>query len=200
MKIIGLTGGIASGKSTVARALRNQGAVIINADKIGHEVIEPGKPAWKEIVSFFGSRVLNKDQQINRVELGKIVFDNLEYLKKLNSITHPRIIEAFKEALRTIRRRDPGAVIVMEIPLLFEVNMQEFCDEIWVVWVDRETQINRLMKRDGLTRDHAIKRIDAQMSLDEKARRADIIIDNTKSIEETVNTTTRFFKEIFTNT
>jgi len=199
MKVIGLTGGIASGKSTVTQALQNQGAVIISADKVAREVIEPGQPAWKEIVEFFGPQVLHKDQQINRAKLGEIVFDDLECLQKLNRITHPRIIEAFKDALRVIRKRDPDAIVVMEIPLLYEANLEGFCDEVWVVWVDRETQIKRLMKRDGLDRNDAIKRINAQIPLDEKARRADIVIDNSKSIEETIKTAAKFFKEILLN-
>lgn len=193
MRIIGLTGGIASGKSTVLQVLKDQGAFIINADKIAHEVIEAGKPAWKEIVAFFGDQILNEDQQINRSKLADIVFDHLEYLEILNSITHPRIIQDFKDTLNDIRSVQPDAIVVIEIPLLFEAHLEDICDEIWVVWVDRETQINRLSKRDGLSRSDAIKRIDVQMPLDEKARLADIVIDNTRSIAETINTTIEYF-------
>lgn len=196
MKIIGLTGGIASGKSTVLQVLKNQGAFIINADKIAHEVIEPGKPAWKEIVAFFGEQILSQDQQINRSRLADIVFDKLEYLDILNSITHPRIIQVFKDTLDDIRSKEPYAIVVIEVPLLFEAHLEDICDEIWVVWVDRETQIERLMKRDGLSYHDAIKRIDVQMPLDEKARLADIVIDNTGSITETINTTIGHFGKI----
>lgn len=196
MKIIGLTGGIASGKSTVSRALRDLGAIIIDADEVAHTIIEPGKPAWEDIVEHFGSGVLNPDQTIDREKLGAIVFNDPERLQELNQITHPRVGEQFKQMIKNIKNQQSDAVLFIEVPLLYETHMDRICDEIWVVWVDEETQIQRLMKRDGLSREDALKRIDAQMSLDEKARRADFIIDNRFSVEETIESATRYYNNI----
>ncbi len=196
MKIIGLTGGIASGKSTVSRALRELGAIIIDADEVAHAIIEPGKPAWKDIVEHFGLGVLNPDQTIDREKLGAIVFNDPARLQVLNQITHPRVGEQFKQMIKDIKSQQADAVLFIEVPLLYETHMDRICDEVWVVWVDEETQIQRLMKRDGLSREDALKRIDAQMSLDEKAKRADVVIDNRFSIEETIETATRYYNNI----
>ncbi len=196
MKIIGLTGGIASGKSTVSRALRELGAIIIDADEVAHAIIEPGKPAWKDIVEHFGLGVLNPDQTIDREKLGAIVFNDPEKLQVLNQITHPRVGEQFKQMIKDIKSQQADAVLFIEVPLLYETHMDRICDEVWVVWVDEETQIQRLMKRDGLSREDALKRIDAQMSLDEKAKRADVVIDNSFSIEETIETATKYYNNI----
>jgi len=195
VKIIGLTGGIASGKSTVTRTLENLGAVIIDSDKLAHSIMCPYKPAWNDIVKLFGSEILNSDETINRDRLGQIVFDNHNKLKELNQITHWRIAERYKEDLRVLKKENPDAVVVMEIPLLYETHAERICDEVWVVWVDRETQIERLMKRDNISQEDAIKRIEAQMDLDEKARLADIVIDNRHSIEATIETATKNYIE-----
>lgn len=196
MKIIGLTGGIASGKSTVSRALRELGAIVIDADEVAHTIMEPGKPAWEDIIEHFGSGVLNADQTIDREKLGAIVFNNPERLQVLNQITHPRVGEQFKQMIKDIKSQQADAVLFIEVPLLYETHMDRICDEVWVVWVDEETQIQRLMKRDGLSREDALKRIDAQMSLDEKARRADFVIDNRFSIEETIESATIYYNNI----
>jgi dephospho-CoA kinase len=196
MKIIGLTGGIASGKSTVSRALQDLGAIIIDADEVAHAIIEPGKPAWEDIVEHFGLGVLNPDQTIDREKLGAIVFNDPARLQVLNQITHPRVGEQFKQMIKNIKSQQSDAVLFIEVPLLYETHMDRICDEVWVVWVDEETQIQRLMKRDGLSREDALKRIDAQMSLDEKAKRADVVIDNRFSIEETIETATRYYNNI----
>jgi dephospho-CoA kinase len=196
MKIIGLTGGIASGKSTVSRALQDLGAIVIDADEVAHTIIEPGKPAWEDIVEHFGSEVLNPDQTIDREKLGAIVFNDPERLQELNQITHPRVGEQFKQMIKNIKSQQADAVLFIEVPLLYETHMDRICDEVWVVWVDEETQIQRLMKRDGLSREDALKRIDAQMSLDEKARRADFVIDNRFSVEETIESATIYYNNI----
>lgn len=196
MKIIGLTGGIASGKSTVAKNLEKLGAILIDADKVAHQIIEPQKPAYEEIVNTFGKEVVNDDLTINREKLGQIVFNSPEKLKKLNNITHPRVMESFKNQLQSIRTSNPDAIVVIEVPLLYETNVQRICDEVWVVWVDRETQIERLKTRNGFTEEEAIKRIESQMSLDEKAKIADKVIDNRHSIEETLRISTKYYNEI----
>lgn len=178
MKIIGLTGGIASGKSTAARIMKGLGAVIIDSDQIARRVVEPGTPAWQDIVEYFGPEILEPDSSLNRVKLGLHVFSDPGALLKLNEITHPRIIEAIQGELQQIKAINSEAVVVLEVPLLYETKMDSLCDAVWVVWVDRETQIDRLMARDGISHEEAVKRIDSQLSLDEKARRADVLIDN----------------------
>lgn len=196
MKIIGLTGGIASGKSTVAKKLRELGAYVVDADKVAHMIIEPYKPAWHDIVEEFGEEVLNPDQTVNREKLGKIVFDNPLLLQKLNRITHPRIMEFFKEEIQRLKAEKTDSIVVLEVPLLYETHMDRICDEVWVVWVDRETQIERLCRRDNISLEDAVKRIEAQMPLDEKAKRAKVVIDNRHSMEETIAKTVKYFNEI----
>lgn len=196
MLIIGLTGGIASGKSTVSKTVAELGARIINTDEIAHQIIEPGEPAWDDIVKYFGEGVLNPDNTINRVKLGTIVFQDSASLQQLNGITHPRVMERMRSDLKRIKEEQPEAVVFMEVPLLYETHMEKLCREVWVVWVDSETQITRLMARDNIGREDALRRIASQMPLEEKAKRADRIIDNTGSIEETIATTTRYFNDI----
>ncbi len=177
---LGLTGGIASGKSTVCNTLRSLGAIIIDADLVAHRVIEPGQPAWQDIVDYFGREVLNADNFINRPALGEMVFDNPEKLIVLNRFTHPRVLEYYINTLAELEQSQRSAVVVLEIPLLFESRMNNLCDEVWVVWVDTETQIKRLIRRNGFDQATAVKRINIQMPLDDKARLADVIIDNSK--------------------
>lgn len=195
MQVIGLTGGIASGKSTILETLKKMGAVVISADEVAHTATQPGKPAWEDIVRFFGTGILNDDKTINRKKLGEIVFNNRQYLQKLNEITHPRVKEIFKNSLKEIKEKNPDAVVVLEIPLLYEAGLEKICDEVWVVWVNRENQIRRLMAREGIDREEAIKRIEAQLPLDEKARRADFVIDNNKNVQEAIADITRYFNE-----
>lgn len=196
MKIIGLTGGIASGKSTVARTLKDLGVILIDSDDLAHAVIEPSQPAWNDIVKTFGEKILNPDQSINRARLGEIVFNDPARLERLNQIVHPRVMERHQQDLQHIKETHPDAIVVMDVPLLFETHMEEMCDEVWVVWVNRETQIDRLRLRNNYSRDEAIARINAQMPLDEKAIRADVVINNSNSIEETKETATRYFNDI----
>ncbi len=200
MKIIGLTGGIASGKSTVSETLAQLGAIIIDGDKIGHQAMEPGQPAYEQVVKHFGSGILNEDKTIDRTKLGAIVFFNPEQMKALNRNTWPWIFQSVRDQIEMKRLSHPNAVLVLDIPLLFEGGWDKLCDVVWVIWVDRETQITRLMARNSLTREEAIKRIDSQMSLDEKAQRADVVIDNTGSIEQTLSLATRYYLDILHST
>jgi len=195
VQVIGLTGGIASGKSTILETLKKMGAVVISADEVAHAATQPGKPAWEDIVRFFGTGILNDDKTINRKKLGEIVFNNRQYLQKLNEITHPRVKEMFKNSLKEIKEKNPDAVVVLEIPLLYEAGLEKICDEVWVVWVNRENQIRRLMAREGIDREEAVKRIEAQLPLDEKARRADFVIDNNKNVQEAIADITKYFNE-----
>jgi dephospho-CoA kinase len=196
MMVIGLTGGIASGKSTVAKTLAELGAFIIDGDQTAHQLMEPNQAAWKDIVQAFGPEILNPDLTINRVQLAGRVFNDNNQLQVLNRITHPLVLESFKSQILQIQASQPEGVVFMDVPLLYEAHMDQLCDQVWVVWVERETQIKRLMERNDFTREEAVKRIQSQMSLDEKAKRADVVIDNSKNIEETIRAVTRYFKDI----
>jgi dephospho-CoA kinase len=181
MILVGLTGGIATGKSTVASIFRRFGATVIDADQLAREVVRPGKPAWREIVKSFGKRVLLPDRTIDRPALGSIVFHNRRKLRRLEQIIHPRVAREQQRRARDIARRTPDALIIYEVPLLFEAGVNTRVDKIIVVTADRGTQVARLKRRNGLTRREAIQRITSQLPLAEKARRADIVLDGTKS-------------------
>jgi dephospho-CoA kinase len=196
MMVIGLTGGIASGKSTVAKTLAELGALIIDGDETAHHLMEPDQAAWKEIVQAFGREILNPDMTINRQKLGAIVFEDDVRLEVLNRISHPLILESFKNQILQIKNSQPEAVVIMDVPLLYEAHMDQLCDQVWVVWVDRETQIKRLMERNNFAREEVLKRIESQMDLDEKAKRADVVIDNSNSFEDTISAVTRYFNDI----
>jgi dephospho-CoA kinase len=180
MILVGLTGGIATGKTTVAQMFKRCGAVVIDADQLARRVVRPGKPAWREIVAAFGDGILTPRKSINRQALGAIVFRDRRKLRKLERIIHPRVAREQRHLTRRITARFPNAVIVYEVPLLFESGAHTRVDKIIVVTADRETQIARLKRRNGLTRAEALRRIKQQMPLARKARRADIVLDGTE--------------------
>ena len=183
MKLIGLTGGIASGKSTVAAILRRLGAAIVNADELSREVVEPDTPGWNELVTTFGSAVLQPDRAIDRQKLRKIIFADPEARKKLEAIIHPRV-----RALAEQRIREHAAagfeIVVYEVPLLFEGNLQNSLRPVILVATDVTTQKKRLQDRDHLVESEAEKHIAAQMSLEEKRRLADYVIENDGSFAD----------------
>ena len=179
MRLIGLTGGVATGKSTVANLFKTCGAVIIDADDLARQVVQPGKPAWRDIVRVYGERVLESDRTINRPALAKIVFRDPRKLRALGVIIHPRVAREQSRLTRDIVRKSPHALIVYDVPLLFEAGADKRADRIVVVVADRETQIRRLQQRNHLTRAEALRRIRSQMPLAEKAKRADYVIDGT---------------------
>lgn len=181
MILIGLTGGIATGKSTVAKMFKRCGAVIIDADQLAREVVRPGKPAWRDIVRIFGKHVLRSDRLLDRHTLGAIVFRNPAKLRCLERIIHPRVAHEQARLTKTIARKHPKTVVVYEVPLLFEAGVDKRVDRTIVVTADRETQIARLRKRNGLSRAEAIRRIKSQMPLATKCRRADTVLDGTRS-------------------
>ena len=183
MKLVGLTGGIASGKSTVAEILKRQGAAIINADVLAREVVEPGHQAWTEIVNTFGTAVLQPDRALDRQKLRAIIFDDPDARKKLESIIHPQVRAVAEQRIRE-HAAAGYAVIVYEVPLLFEGNLQEWLRPVILVACDVDTQRNRLQSRDNLSAAQAQKHIDAQMSLEAKRRLADYVIENNGSLED----------------
>ena len=185
-KIVGLTGGIASGKSTISNYFKDQEITVIDADRIAHEVMKAGEPTVEEIRQAFGDQVIQEDGEIDRDKLGAIVFDSDEKRDTLNRIVHGEIRKLIKEQKdQLIEENHP--LIVLDIPLLFEAGYKDEVDEVLLVYVDRETQIERLLTRDShLTRQDAINRIQAQMSLEEKVKRADIKINNERTIEDTI--------------
>ena len=188
---VGLTGGIATGKSAVAAILRELGCQVIEADKIAHRLIEPGAAAYADVVSEFGSGILTRDGRVDRAKLGAIVFADLSRLAKLNAIVHPRVLEAQDRELAEIEQVEPHAVAVVEAALLIEAGYHKALDFLVVTWCTAEQQIARLTDGAGahsgrcLTLELARQRIAAQMPLDEKRRMADAEIDCSGSLAHT---------------
>lgn len=185
--IVGLTGGIVVGKSTVASMFRDLGAKIIDADKLGHSVILPNKPVWKKIVKIFGKDILQNDLTIDREKLGKIVFANQALLKKLNEITHPEITKIIKKEINLARNatNNQGKVLIVDAALIYEAKIDRFMDKIIVVYIDEDEQIKRLIKRNNLSKEEALQRIKSQMPMKEKVKMTDYVIDNSNSLDKT---------------
>jgi dephospho-CoA kinase len=183
VKLIGLTGGIASGKSTVAAILRRLGAAIINADELSREVVQPEREAWREIVATFGAQVLQDDQTLDRKKIRKIVFDDREARRKLEAIVHPRVRSLAEQRVQELAAAG-HSIIVYEVPLLFENQIHLWLRPVVLVACDTTTQKTRLQKRDRLTDAEAQQHLDAQMSLEDKRKLADYVIDNNGSLEE----------------
>ena len=182
-RVIGLTGGIGSGKSTVSRFLADLGAVIIDADKIGHEVYLPGTNTWRELVKTFGNRILTANNTIDREKLGTIVFGNEEELKRLNAIIHPQITEIIKKQIDDYRRKGT-AVIVLDAPVLFEANANNLVEEVWVVVSNEDNVIKRAAARTGLPEKQIHSRIRSQLSNEERVKRAQVVIHNDGTVED----------------
>ena len=183
--LLGVTGGIASGKSTVAERLEELGAPIVDLDVIARQVVEPGKPAFDEIMDYFGKQVLQEDGTIDRKKLSAIVFSDFEKRKKLESFTHPRINEEMARQVNEIAERAPGSIIQVAVPLLIELNLQYVFHKILVVHIPPEMQIDRLAERDGISKEEAANILKAQLPIDEKVGYADFVIHNDKTPEET---------------
>jgi len=181
---VGLTGGIACGKSTVSAMLRECGIIVIEADPLAHELIEPGHPAYDGVVREFGKDVLNADGTVNRAKLGAIVFANPGKLARLNQIVHPHVIDAAEQRLAEIARQGGPAVAVVEAALLIEAGYAERFDRLIVVWCRPEQQRERLLGR-GLTPAQVEQRISAQMPIEQKRRLATDEIDCSGSLEAT---------------
>lgn len=178
----GLTGSIATGKSTVANILRQHGAVVIDADQIAKEVIEPGADGWIKVKRHF-PEAIGLDQRVERKKLAGIIFNNPKQRKLLEGIIHPLVIIRIKaegQSLENLNR-----IVFVDIPLLYETDSQLWLDEVWVVYIPQELQLKRLMNRDNLSESEAMKRINAQMSIEEKRKLADYVIDNSGSLDNT---------------
>lgn len=182
---IGLTGGIACGKSTVASILVDLGAILIDADQLAREVVMPGGVALQQITERFGPEVILPDGTLHRKALGAIIFNEPTARKDLEAITHPQIRLAMWEQMRQAEEAHPDKLVVVDVPLLYESKLQGYFQKVMVVYVSETIQLQRLMERDGLQSDAAELRLQAQMAIETKKRLADVVIDNTGSIADT---------------
>lgn len=185
MSYFGLTGGVASGKSTVAQVFRELGAKIVDADEVGHELLRAHLPAYHETVRRFGNGIVDPSGEIDRKRLGAIVFADPEARRDLNAILHPRIIEAVERLASSYELSKSSDVVLVDAALIFEAGIGGRFQKVIVVWCRPEQQTDRLMAKAGLTREEAERRIAAQMSPEEKRRRADFLIDNSGSLAST---------------
>jgi len=183
VKVIGLTGGIATGKSTVASMLRGLGAKVIDADELAREVVKPDQEAWREIIEAFGSEVLRQDRTLNREKLRKIVFADKRARKRLDSITHPRIRALAQERIEKLAA-EGADIIIYEAPLLFENRVHLWLRPVILVTSDSETQKRRLRERDRLSESEIRHHLEAQMPLEEKTKLANFVIDNSGELKD----------------
>lgn len=193
---IGLTGGIATGKSTVARMLVARGAALVDADRIAREIVEPGQAALARIAERFGDRVIQADGTLDRRLLGSIVFADANERKALEAITHPAIRELMRERIAALEAERPDRLVVADIPLLYESGLQHLYEGVMVAYVPREVQRARLIGRDGMSPEEADKRIGAQLDIEEKRRLADYVIDNSGSLADTEAQLDRFWRSL----
>jgi dephospho-CoA kinase len=196
MTVIGLTGGIASGKSTVARMLAALGAEIIDADRLAHEVVEPGGPAYASVVADFGPEIVGADGRLDRERLAALVFSDPKRRKRLESLIHPHVRRESERLQAQIASQRPEALIFMDVPLLFEAGLDRGLSEIVVVYVPRRVQLARLMARDHMSETAARARIGAQMDLAQKRRRATRVIDNSGSSQATRAQVERLYRDL----
>ncbi len=182
-KVIGLTGGIGSGKSTVSQYLAELGAVIIDADKVGHEAFKPDTEAWHEVVATFGREILTPDGEIDRKKLGGIVFSQPDALSKLNGIMHPRMREMMKARIEEYRQQGAD-VVVIEAAVLIEGNWTPLVDEVWVTVAPESAVLQRLKKQRGLAEEQTLARIRSQLSQEERLKHADVVINNDGNLDE----------------
>ena len=196
MLIVGLTGGIASGKSLVAQVLRDMGAQIIDADKIVHSLLSSGEEACNEVIVHFGETIRLPDGSIDRRKLGDIIFNHPEERTWLNNCIHPRVFQAYKQKVRHLIDRQPDSIVVLDAALLIETGYNRYMDKLIVVYADQQDQVKRLMERDRFTLEQALARISSQMPLDEKRKYADYVIDNTGTREASEQQTREVFEKL----
>jgi len=181
---IGLTGGIGSGKSAASAILAELGAIVIDADKVGHEVYLPGKPAWQDLVRAFGAEIVAVDGRIDRQKLGAEVFSNPQALARLNAIVHPRIAEEIERTIAALRAEGTTAAVVVEAAVLIEAGWQRLVDEVWVLATEHELALERVVASRGLTRSEVERRIRSQLSDEERCREAACVIRNDRGLAE----------------
>ena len=196
MLVIGLTGGIATGKSTVATIFKKAGAVIIDADQIARELVKKGQPAHRAIVEKFGKNVLLPDGEINRSALGDIIFNDPHKKDLLNKIVHPYVRREQERQLKQIEKANPNTLVILDIPLLLESEMYKDLSDVVVVYAPEHIQIQRLMQRDNIPRADALARVRSQMPIEEKKDKATIVIDNSSSRENTRKQTLKIFQQL----
>lgn len=182
MKVIGLAGSFGTGKSTVVQWLKEWGARVIDADKVGHELYTPGSEAWKEVVASFGSEILKPSGEIDRPRLGAIVFQDPQALKRLNQIMIPRIVRRVRE-VKEAWRQEGVKVAVVEAAILLEMGLDKDVDEIWVTVTPRDILVERLRQARGLTSEQVMARLNSQLSEEEKVRRAHVVLHNDGDLE-----------------
>ncbi len=196
MLLVGLTGGIASGKSLVAHMLRDLGAQLIDADRIVHELLQPHQESWHAVVEHFGKDILAEDGCINRKKLGEIVFRDAAQRSWLNNCLHPKVFDVYVSQVRQMHGRGPHTIVVLDAALLIETGYHRKMDRVIVVYAEPDQQIERLMARDNFTKEQALARIQSQMPLSEKRAQADYVIDNTRSREQTIEQTKDVFQKL----
>ncbi|MDD5072792.1 MAG: dephospho-CoA kinase [Candidatus Omnitrophica bacterium] len=196
MIIIGVTGSIGTGKTTVSGMFRRMGAVVIDADEISHRLIYPGRPAWKRIVSAFGETILKRDHFIDRKALGRIVFSDSRKLKKLSGIIHPLVYKEIRGRIAKIKRSDPSSIVIVDVPLLLESGGRKHIDKLIVVTAPRGAQLKRSCGKFGISRSDVMRRIKAQMPLRDKVKAADFVIDNGGSIISTAKQSRAIWKKL----
>ncbi|HEX78092.1 MAG TPA: dephospho-CoA kinase [Dehalococcoidia bacterium] len=195
MIVIGLTGGIGSGKSTVSQMLAELGAVVIDVDRLGHEALSPHTEAWQEVVTAFGSEILKPDGEIDRARLAQKVFGDAQAIERLNRIMHPRMYRLAQEKLA--RLEEEGVrVVVMDTPLLFEAHWTPLVDEVWVTYAPQEKVVERLRRRSGLSESEVRERLGHQMSPEEKARRGNRVIDTGAPLAEVKAQVEKLWREL----
>ena len=196
MLIVGLTGGVASGKTAVSQILKEEGAYIINADQIARELVLPHKPAWSELIRAFGQEILQEDGSIQRKKLADKVFADPKQRKFLNQILHPRIKEEMDRRAKEIGEKDPEAIVVIDAPLIIELGDHREMDKLIVVTSTQPQQIERLKDRDGTNPEEALRIVSSQMPLKEKLKFADYVIRNEGSMEETKKRAKEVYQEL----
>ena len=196
MLCVGLTGGIASGKTTVSGFFRQAGAVVIDADEIAREVVAPGLPAWQAIKDAFGSDVCRADGTLDRDRLGEKVFNDSQLRHKLETIVHPAVKQRMDSEIKRLAQSVPHAVVILDVPLLIEAQMAQGLDEVIVVYAPQSVQLQRLMQRNALSLEAAQLRIDAQMAMEDKRRLATIIIDNSGDLAHTKQQTLSIYRNL----
>jgi len=194
--LVGLTGGIGSGKSLAARFFKEEGAYIIDADELSKDLVQPGKPALKEIVDFFGDFILELDGTLNREKLAEIIFQDVNKKKALEVILHPKIIEKEHEEYSIIRANDPSAIVIIDAALLIESGNFKCVDKVIVVQSSEEQQVKRILSRSSLTYNQVVARIKNQMSLVDKNKYADFILDNRLQPEDLMKNVVEVYKKL----